>query len=60
MDCGDTAAAAAGEKKDPGAICTMHMGACDVCLREKAVTEPRDFGYPSIDKFPWGTHGTQN
>lgn len=26
-------------------ICTVHMGTCGVCGENKAVTEPRDFGY---------------
>lgn len=26
-------------------ISTFHIGVCDVCGKEDAVTEPRDFGY---------------
>lgn len=26
-------------------ISTYHTGICDVCKKETAVTEPRDFGY---------------
>ena len=28
---------------------TVHNGKCDVCGVEKAVTEPRDFGYPEFE-----------
>jgi len=30
-------------------ISSWHMGTCDVCKLEKAVTQPRDFCYP---KYP--------
>jgi len=30
-------------------ISTWHKNKCDVCGKQKYVTEPRDFGYP---KFP--------
>lgn len=30
------------------AAATWHLGACDMCRRELAVTEPRDFGMPWI------------
>ena len=29
-----------------GGIATWHTGICGVCTKVKAVTEPRDFGYP--------------
>ena len=29
-----------------GHISTMHVGVCNWCHREIAVTQPRDFGYP--------------
>lgn len=31
---------------NPG-IATWHLGRCDICGKEKAVTEPRDFGHLS-------------
>ena len=35
---------------------TWHSAICGVCLKEKPVTSPRDYGYP---KFPKDTtHGT--
>ena len=37
---------------DAGGVCnhpaTWHVGKCDVCGNETAVTEPRDFGYPKF------------
>lgn len=30
-------------------VSTWHMDKCDVCGEEKAVTEPRDFGYPKFN-----------
>lgn len=27
---------------------TYHMGECDYCGQETAVTEPRDYGYPAL------------
>ena len=26
-------------------VCTMHFGTCGICLEERAVTDPRDFGH---------------
>lgn len=31
------------------AISTYHMGICDVCGKEKPITEARDFFYPDFD-----------
>lgn len=28
-----------------GHVCTMHNDVCGVCGKQKAVTQPRDFGY---------------
>lgn len=28
---------------------TFHMGRCDYCGDERAVTEPRDFGHPPLN-----------
>lgn len=27
-----------------GHVCTVHIGVCGICGKERAVTEPRDFG----------------
>jgi len=32
-------------------LSTYHVNKCDVCEQEKAVTEPRDFYYPSLERF---------
>lgn len=29
-------------------MATWHEGTCDICGLRKAVTEPRDFGYPDF------------
>lgn len=34
-----------GAKSDKGGVSTFHNGTCDICDREAAVTEFRDFGY---------------
>ena len=44
--CYDCAMGAGG--RDDGSDCTFHQGQCDVCGRERMVTEPRDYGYPSF------------
>lgn len=31
-------------------IATYHQGLCEVCGVVKPVTEPRDFGYPDVEK----------
>jgi len=31
-------------RREPG-VATWHMGKCDVCGKEKSVTEPRDFNH---------------
>lgn len=33
-----------------GHIATWHVGRCDICANETAVTEPRDFGYLKATK----------
>ena len=30
---------------------TVHWGRCGVCWRMKAVTQPRDFGYPRFEGY---------
>jgi hypothetical protein len=32
-----------------GHIMTMHIGTCDICGEERAVTEPRDFGHLKLN-----------
>ena len=32
-------------------VSTFHNGICGVCGQEKAVTEPRDFGYPEFEQL---------
>lgn len=34
--------------KLPKHASTWHIGECDVCKKETAVTQPRDFGYPKV------------
>lgn len=34
--------------KDSYSVSTMHTGICDICGKEKNVTEVRDFFYPSL------------
>lgn len=29
----------------PTRLCTMHFGTCGICWEERAVTDPREFGY---------------
>jgi len=31
-------------------LSTYHMGICDVCNEEKALSEPRNYGYPRFRK----------
>jgi len=33
-------------------VSTYHNDECGWCGKEKAVTEPRDFGYPKFQKAP--------
>lgn len=47
LDCGHKYG-----KGGPGAS-TVHMGVCQVCFKEAAVTEPRDFGHL---KGEWWNH----
>lgn len=44
--CTDCAIAAGG--KMSRGIATWHNGYCDVCGHVKAITQPRDFGYPEF------------
>lgn len=32
-------------KGEPNKYATWHWGTCDICGRERGVTEPRDFGH---------------
>jgi hypothetical protein len=32
-------------------LSTFHYDKCDVCGKDKAVTQPRDFGYPNFKGF---------
>lgn len=38
-------------------LATFHEGICDVCLKEKSVTEPRDYGYPDVKIGQFSTRG---
>lgn len=42
-------------------VSTFHVGTCDCCLKEKEITEVRDFFYPSfsflLDVFKGEVHG---
>lgn len=44
----DKCALDASEGEKPISLSTYHAGICDVCTKNKAVTEPRDFGYPKF------------
>lgn len=39
FDCAE----AVGSRVPEGHLCTVHVGTCDVCGKNVAVTEPRDF-----------------
>lgn len=43
--CSDCATKAGGRLLDPEST-TTHTGDCEVCGMPKAVTQPRDYGYP--------------
>lgn len=43
-DCGSKAGKA-------WTVSTWHQGICGVCTKLKAVTEPRDYGYPDFTKL---------
>jgi hypothetical protein len=49
LDCGTRY----GNGRGLNHIMTMHIGACDICGEERAVTEPRDFGHLKPD---WREH----
>lgn len=36
-----------------GSVATFHKAKCDVCGEIKAVTQPRDYGYPEPEAFIW-------
>jgi hypothetical protein len=44
--CLDCALAAGGRAPT---LATFHNDQCDVCKQEKAVSQPRDFGYPQFE-----------
>ena len=46
--CYDCGIKARGRPLPDGSISTYHEGKCGVCGKTKAVTEPRDFGYPDF------------
>lgn len=47
LTCGKRALGRPNNKgKKQLSVSTYHNGICDVCRKEKAVTETRDFGYP--------------
>jgi hypothetical protein len=43
--------------KDTTVVSTYHYGVCAWCKKEVAVTEPRDFGYPSFQPKKEKTRG---
>ena len=45
-DCGNKAQR---DKSKIFTVSTYNMGLCDVCGKDKAVTQPRDFGYPHFE-----------
>lgn len=48
LECGVKALQASKTRRKT--LSTWHMAVCDVCMKEAAVTQPRDFGYPSFKK----------
>lgn len=46
--CWDCGTKASQVKEHQGGVATYHMGICEVCKESKAVTQPRDFGYPKF------------
>lgn len=50
--CGHDAAKAQG--KYVSELSTIHEGRCEVCNKIRAVTQPRDFGYPKFIEVPVG------
>ncbi len=50
-DCGNEALSLPVNKnKRRFLVSTFHLGKCDVCNKEKAVTQTRDFGFPVFEK----------
>lgn len=50
-DCGDAALSLEVNKnKRRLLVSTFHLGKCDICNKEKAVTQTRDFGFPVFMK----------
>jgi len=43
MDCGERYG------RRPAGIATFHIDECGVCGKQKAVTQPRDYGYLQTD-----------
>ena len=46
--CSDCGWNAQPDKSQVFLVSTYHTGTCGVCKKKKAVTEPRDFGYPTF------------
>ncbi len=51
--CSECATAAGGRLRNPAGT-TWHVGYCPVCDRRRALTEPRDYGWPDF-KLPLGS-----
>ena len=52
QDCGSKALKSPINKgKTQFSVSTWHEGRCDVCYKERAVTEARDFGYCIFPDF---------
>lgn len=47
-ECGLKASKDIGNSPLAFQLSTLHTGICDVCGKEKKVTEPRDFFYPDF------------
>jgi hypothetical protein len=46
QECGSKAS-----KRGQKSISCWHEGKCDICEKEKSVTEPRDFFYPKFEGY---------
>jgi hypothetical protein len=50
-DCGNEALSLSVNKnKRKCQVSTYHVGECDVCGKDKPVTQTRDFGFPVFEK----------
>jgi len=49
IDCAINALTEDELKRLNGHLSTFHKDICGVCGKEKAVTEPRDYGYPIFE-----------